>query len=58
MENKYKSVELKIDNPEGRAKSVMIIGNINICNDNKFNRLQRFMWKKFFNIEIKNIERK
>lgn len=54
----YKPVEIKVDKPEDRAKSVMIVGNINIYDDNKFNRLQRFMWKKFFNIEIKNIERK
>lgn len=54
----YNTLELKVDNPEDRAKSVMIVRNINIYNDNKFNRLQRFMWKKFFNIEIKNIERK
>lgn len=35
----YKSVEIKVDKPEDRAKSVMIIGNFNIFNDNKFNRL-------------------
>lgn len=52
----YKSVEIKVDKPEDRAKSVMTIGKINIFNDNKFNRLQRFMWKKFFNIEIKNLK--
>lgn len=57
MENEYKSVELKIDNPQDKANSVMIIGNFNIYNDSKFNRLQRFMWKKFFNIEIKNLKK-
>lgn len=53
----YKTTSIKIDKPEYKAKSVMIIGKFNIYNDNKFNRLQRFMWKKIFNIEIKNLKK-
>lgn len=40
-----------------KAQTILKIGNernIIIKLDTKFNKLQKFMWKKFFNIEVED----
>ena len=35
-----------------KYKSIIKAGNITIYNPNKFNKLQKWLWKKLLNIEI------
>lgn len=37
-------------------KSVMIAGNVHLHTTKKFNKLQKYMWKKLFGVEIKEKE--
>lgn len=42
-----------------KAQTILKIGNernIIIELDIKFNKLQKFMWKKFFNIEVEDVK--
>ena len=39
-----------------RDKSYLSIGNIKIETDKKFNRFQKFMWGKCFNIKVENVK--
>lgn len=47
---------IQIGNMLKPLKSDMVIGNVHIYNTKKFNKLEKFMWKKFFGIEIKEID--
>ena len=47
---------IQIGNMLKPIKSVMVIGNLHIHNTKKFNKLEKFMWKKFFGFEIKEID--
>ena len=46
---------IQIGNMLKPIKSDMVIGNVHIYNTKKFNKLEKFMWKKFFGFEIKEI---
>ncbi len=42
-----------------KAKTILKIGKerkLIIESDTKFNKLQKFMWKKFFNIEVEDVK--
>ena len=46
---------IQIGNMLKPIKSDMVIGNVHIYNSKKFNRFEKFMWKKFFGFEIKEV---
>ena len=39
-----------------KSKSILKVGSLIIHIDIKFNKLQKFMWKKFFNIEVVDVK--
>ena len=48
---------IQIGNMLKPIKSDMIIGNLHIYNSKKFNKFEKFMWKKFFGFEIEDVEK-
>ena len=39
-----------------KYKSIIKVGDITIYNPTKFNKLQKWLWKKLLNIEIEDVE--
>lgn len=48
-------IDLNLHEPE--TLSIMKIGIITIQQTIKFNFMQRYFWKKFFNIKIENVKK-
>lgn len=40
-----------------KVNSIIKIGNMTIYNPAKFNKLQKWLWKKLLNIEISEVEK-
>lgn len=56
IEQKIADFNVNYTIEEPKPKSKVVIGNITIYYDKKFNWIQRKMWKICFGLEITNLE--
>ena len=56
MKEEIKIEKVTFDIDVEKYKSIIKFGNITIYNPDKFNKLQKWLWKKLLNIEIEDVE--
>ena len=56
MKEEIKIEKVTSDIDVEKFKSIIKVGNITTYNPNKFNKLQKWLWKKLLNIEIEDVE--